>query len=201
MIIYFELFFTFFKIGLFTIGGGYAMIPMIMQEVAQNAWLDYNMLFDFIAIAESTPGAFAINIATFIGSTVGGASGGLIGSIFGAMICTIGVVLPSVIIISLIALLFNNLTKNKYVKSAFEGLSPAVVGLIAAACLSIAIKVFFDANNISKDMFASVDFLSIFYFVVLLILSRIKINGKKISPIMLILIAAVLGLSMMILGV
>ena len=89
--IYFDLFFTFLKIGLFTIGGGYAMLPMIREEVSSHGWLSQSELIDFIAVSESTPGPFAVNIATFVGTRTGG--------IFGGLCATLGVVLPSFVII------------------------------------------------------------------------------------------------------
>ena len=89
------LFYNFFKIGLFTIGGGYAMIPMITEVVVEHGWLDVETVVDFIAVAESTPGPFAINIATFVGNHMGGLPGGIL--------ATLGVVLPSFLIILLIA--------------------------------------------------------------------------------------------------
>ena len=100
--IFASLFGIFFKIGLFTIGGGYAMIPMIKAEVVNMNWMSVNDLIDFIAIAESTPGPFAINIATYVGIIVGGQAGIWTG-ILGAIFATVGVVLPSFLIILLIA--------------------------------------------------------------------------------------------------
>ena len=91
-----ELLFTFFKIGLFTFGGGYAMIPLITEEVTNKGWLDFAQIFDFIAISESTPGPFAINIATFVGYTQGT---DFWTGLSGAIMATIGVILPSFIII------------------------------------------------------------------------------------------------------
>ena len=123
------LFTTFFKIGLFTIGGGYAMIPMIQQSVLAHGWMTVTDMIDFIAISESTPGPFAVNIATFIGMTRGG--------IFGALAATLGVVLPSFIIILLIARFFLKFQDNTWVKAVLTGVRPAVVGLIASAALSI----------------------------------------------------------------
>ena len=90
-----HLFLTFFKIGLFTIGGGYAMIPLIQEEVLQNHWLSFTDLIDFIAVSESTPGPFAVNIATYIGAETAG--------VLGAVCATVGVVLPSFLIILLVA--------------------------------------------------------------------------------------------------
>ena len=96
--IYLKLFLSFFKIGLFTFGGGYAMIPLIQETVLNNNWMGLEKLIDFIAISESTPGPFAINMATFIGTT----KGGFIGAVFS----TLGVVLPSFIIILIVAIKF-----------------------------------------------------------------------------------------------
>ena len=96
--IYIVLFLTFFKIGAFTFGGGYAMLPLIQEEVLKKAWLSQQEIIDFIAVSESTPGPFAVNMATFIGSQTGG--------ILGAVCATLGVVLPSFIIILIVAKCF-----------------------------------------------------------------------------------------------
>lgn len=120
-----DLFITFFKIGLFTIGGGYAMIPLIQQEVVANQWLTITQLTDFIGVAESTPGPFAINIATFVGMETAG--------ILGAFITTLAVILPSFIIILVIAKAFTNFQSNKWVQGALFGMRPVVIGLIASA--------------------------------------------------------------------
>lgn len=143
------LFGIFFKIGLFTIGGGYAMIPMIKEEIIAQGWMDLSALIDFIAIAESTPGPFAINIATYVGTIVGG-EGGILWGILGALLTTIGVALPSFIIILLIAKYFYSFKDNRVVSAALSGIRPAVVGLIAAACFVIALGVF-----AGEDSFAS----------------------------------------------
>ena len=102
-----ELFFTFFKIGLFTFGGGYAMIPMIQDEIVTRGWMSMTQLVDFIAISESTPGPFAVNIATFVGESVSGFSG--------AFAATFGVILPSFIVILLVAKYFMTFKDNFYV--------------------------------------------------------------------------------------
>ena len=203
--IYLNLFWTFFKIGLFTIGGGYAMIPLISSEVINNGWLNETQLLDFIAISESTPGPFAVNIATFVGSTVAG--------FFGAVCTTLGVILPSVIIIILIAYFFKKITEKTLVKDAFSGLRPAVVGLIGYAFLKLTADVIF-ANVIISDAstFKNTDFWAIGIFVILFILSQIKfpfpiikrnveVDGTvqkykkiKLHPIVIILISAVMGI-------
>ena len=106
--ILFKLFFTFLKIGLFTFGGGYAMLPLIQAEVIANKWMENEALVNFIAVSESTPGPFAINIATYIGSVLSG----IPGSIF----ATLGVVMPSFIIILVVAKFFEKFKENKIVK-------------------------------------------------------------------------------------
>ena len=169
-----ELFFTFFKIGLFTFGGGYAMIPMIQDEVISKGWLTGEQLINFIGISESTPGPFAINIATFVGSTKCG--------FLGAMATTIGVVLPSFIIILLIAKIFINFQKNKYVKNTLFGIKAVVAGLILSVVLSL-----LHTNLMDESIYVP-------YYIILVILICIKIAFKKINPILLILISALLGM-------
>lgn len=121
-----DLFLTFFKIGLFTFGGGYAMIPLIQREVCTNKkWLKEQELTDIVAIAESTPGPIAVNAATFVGFRTGGLTG--------ACIATLGVVLPSFLTISLISFALNAFQDNKAVQYAFMGIRAAVLALILKA--------------------------------------------------------------------
>lgn len=120
-----ELFKTFFHIGLFTFGGGYAMIPLIESKVVDDKrWIDREMLLDLIAIAQSCPGIFAVNIGIFIGYKLRRTPG--------ALVCALGTSLPSFIIILVIALFFRHFRENEFVDSFFRGLRPAVVALIAA---------------------------------------------------------------------
>lgn len=120
-----ELFKTFFHIGLFTFGGGYAMIPLIESKVVdEKRWIDREMLLDLIAIAQSCPGIFAVNIGIFIGYKLRRTPG--------ALVCALGTSLPSFIIILVIALFFRHFRENEFVDSFFRGLRPAVVALIAA---------------------------------------------------------------------
>ena len=132
--IFIELFFTFFKIGLFTVGGGYAMLPLIRTEVLSKGWLTAEEIVNFIAVSESTPGPFAVNIATYIGSVRGGAAG--------AACATLGVVLPSFLIILAIARCYKKFKSSKIVAGLMSGLKPAVIGLIAAAVLTVGKTVF-----------------------------------------------------------
>ncbi len=178
-----ELFYTFFKIGLFTFGGGYAMIPMITDEVVSRAWALEGQLIDFIAISESTPGPFAINIATFVGMNSAG--------LLGAICATLGVILPSFIIILIVAALFDRFNRSRAVKGFLWGVRPAVIGLIASAAVSVFISAVF-SGEISKVGF---DLPALCIAVGALVISRIKWNGKKtIHPIAVIAICALAGI-------
>lgn len=179
--IYFDLFFTFFKIGAFTVGGGYAMLPLIQAEVIRNGWISSDKILDFIAVSESTPGPFAVNIATYTGITVAG--------ILGAFFATLGVVLPSFIIILTIAAFFKKYSSNKYVTGIMSGLRPAVIGLIASAVLSVGKSVFFDAQPITSAFFSFEFYILVSIFILSLILAF-----KKIHPIYIILISALFGI-------
>ena len=185
--IYLDLFLTFLKIGLFTFGGGYAMLPMIQEEVASHGWLDQSELIDFIAVSESTPGPFAVNIATFVGTRTGG--------IFGGLCATLGVILPSFVIILIVARSYQKFKSNKFVVGAMNGLKPAVVGLIAAALLSLSGTVFFP-RGFSSNVFSTAQFyVSLGIFAVAVILAF-----KKIHPILIILLSAVIGVAVGLIG-
>ena len=124
-----ELFWPFFKIGAFTFGGGYAMLPLIQSEVTAKGWIDPAALVDFIAVSESTPGPIAVNMATYIGSELG--------CIPGAACATLGVVLPSFVIILIVARCFERFRRSRAIQGAMFGLKPAVVGFIATAVVSV----------------------------------------------------------------
>ena len=132
--IYWELFWEFFKIGLFTFGGGYAMIPLLKDAVLGHNWLSEEMFYDFIGVTESTPGPIAVNMATYVGSTQAG--------IPGALLATFGVVLPSYIIILLVASILKKFLKNVYVQRFLEGLKPVVLGFILATGALLALRCF-----------------------------------------------------------
>lgn len=195
--IYLTLFWEYFKIGLFTIGGGYAMLPLVTQIVIGRGWLTEQELINFIGIAESTPGPFAINLATFVGSAVGStAELGVFGSILGSLVATFAVVLPSLIIIIVVTLLFQKFKSNKYVQGALRGIKPVVVGLILSAVVSVTAKVILpklDFTNISKDGFSQFNWISLIIIAAFAPLSQIKIKGKKLHPICLILLSAAVG--------
>lgn len=181
--IYLELFYTFFLIGAFTFGGGYAMLPLIQEQVAAR-WSDVisqETMINFIAVSESTPGPFAVNMATYIGSQMGG--------VFGSVCATLGVVLPSFIIILIVAGCYERFKESRIVKGCMSGLKPAVVGLIANAFLNVLITVFFPAGW-TVAVFSSISFyLYAAIFGVMLVLAL-----KKVHPIIIICISAVLGI-------
>lgn len=184
--IYLTLFWTFFKIGLFTIGGGYAMIPLINETVIAQGWMSRELLVDFVAISESTPGPFSINVATFVGAEVAG--------FWGAVMTTLGVVLPSFVIIFLIAAFFaERFKKQRLYEDAMSGIRPAVVGLIASAFVTIALSVFFGSEKVLSVNFSKTDFTAIILFALIFLLSLIK-KPKKLPPVVLILISAALGI-------
>lgn len=189
--IYLNLFWVFFKIGLFTIGGGYAMIPLINAEVIANNWLENEMLINFIAISESTPGPFAINIATFVGTSTGG--------FWGAIFATLGVVMPSFIIILFIAVFFHKFTDKQVVKDAFYALRPAVIGLIFYAFFNLTRQTIFSEVTLSRlTSFKSTDITGLIIFVFLFIISQIPLKIKKktfkLHPVVLIALSAVVGI-------
>ncbi len=127
---YLELFMVFFKIGAFTLGGGYAMVPLIQKEVVDNkGWLDKEEFIDTLALAQSSPGPIAINTAVFVGFKYSGS--------LGSIIATLGSVLPSFIIILIIAIFFRDIRANIYVDKAFKAIRPAVVALIAAPVITM----------------------------------------------------------------
>ena len=125
-----KLLWAFFKIGLFTFGGGYAMVPLIQKDIVEKYhWLNMEQFTDIVAIAEMTPGPIAINSATFVGYKVA--------KFWGALTSTLGVVLPSFLVIWAIATVFFSFQENPIVQAAFKGLRPAVLGMIIVAALSI----------------------------------------------------------------
>ncbi len=132
MEIYFTLFASFFKIGLFGFGGGYAMLPLIQHEVvaAPHNWLSMADFIDIVAISQMTPGPIAINSATYVGYTV-------TGTIWGSLCATLGVCLPPFVIMLLISKFYLKFRENHYMDMLFAGLKPAIVGLIAAAALTM----------------------------------------------------------------
>lgn len=184
--IYLQLFLTFLKIGAVSFGGGYGMISLIREDCLANAWLTENELLNFIAVAESTPGPIAVNMATFVGSSQGG--------ILGALLATLGVVLPSFIIILLIASLLTKLLKYAGVKATLGGIRPAVVGMILATACTMFLSVVFQVKTWKNAVVFDWKLLCVF-FIIAAFSCAYKIWKKKaFSPILLICISGVLGI-------
>ncbi len=181
-----KLFLTFLKIGAFTFGGGYAMIPLVTDEVVSNGWLTSEEVINFIAVAESTPGPIAINMATFVGASQAG--------ILGAIVATLGVVLPSFIIILLIASLMHGLMKFAGVQAFLKGIRPVVVGLITGTAITIFLTVILSLKTIESSI--ALDFKALIIFVLVSATSVLykKIKKKNLSVILLILLSALLGI-------
>ena len=175
--IYLELFWVFFKIGAFTFGGGYAMLPLVQEAVLKHGWMDGQAVVDFIAISESTPGPFAVNMATFAGMQTAGLGG--------AVCATLGVVLPSFLVILLIAGCLQKFRQNKLVSGAMSGLRPAVVGMIAAAILSV-----------GKTTCSVIPLWGgAFWMTVLLFGGCLALSFRKVHPLWLILLAGGTGVA------
>ena len=184
--LYLELFLTFFKIGLFTIGGGYAMLPLIQADVQAKGWMTAEELVNFIAVSESTPGPFAVNVSTYVGAELAGLPG--------AFCATLGVVLPSFFIILLIAAVLKNLMKYAGVEAFLSGVRPCVVAMILATALNMMLSTLGGIKTLA-DGFAP-DARSILVFAVLWAVHFVwkKRTQKAPSPIGMILLAAGLGI-------
>jgi len=184
--IYLKLFLTFLEIGAFSFGGGYGMISLIREAVVSNGWLTEGEFMNFVAVSESTPGPLAVNMATFVGASQGGVPG--------ALFATFGVVLPSFVIILLIAALIKNLLKYAGVKAFLSGVRPCVVALILATAVTLGANTFFSFKTFESTF--SPDFRALLILGALVLLGVLfkKIKKKSPSPILMIVISAGLGL-------
>ena len=182
--IYIKLFFTFFKIGLFSIGGGLATLPFLQELVSKYGWITSDELLNMIAISESTPGPIGINTATFVGNTMGGVLGGIV--------ATMGTITPSIIIIIIIAHYFAKFSEEPIVENAFYGIRPAVTGLIAAAGFQVAkISLFnIEVYEKTKNIIDFLDLKAILLFGIILFL----IMKYKKHPILYLVAAAIVGI-------
>lgn len=194
--IFLTLFLEFFKIGLFTIGGGYAMIPLLEQTVNKYGWLSGSEFLDMIGLSEITPGPIAINMATYIGSIQGGQALGFFGSILGSLIATLAVVLPAFIIMLLIAIFLKKLMKNKYVQGALKGIRPVAFALIFTAGIFLFSDFLTPINNVDGQFSISANKIGIFIFMLIAFAYFVYrfVSKKKVSPILLILSSAIIGI-------
>ncbi len=184
------LFLEFLKIGTFSFGGGYGMLPLMEQTVVGRNWLDESRFFDFVGVAESTPGPIAINMATFIGASQAG--------ILGSIAATLGVVLPSFIIILLIAAVLKNLTGNRYFAGFMKGVKPVVTALILSTGALLLLR--FSFGGLAEGGPVNWGGLAIFAAVALSAWASQHFFKKKLTAVPIILLSAVLGIASMLLG-
>lgn len=185
--IYLILFLEFLKIGLFTFGGGYAMVPLVQETIEKHGWLTESQFAYMIGLCEVTPGPIALNMATFIGATNGGFLGGLV--------ATLGVVIPSFVIVCIIAALLAKFSNNKYVKSALKGTMAVAIGLIIYATLTmigqVLVKV--DVSTTSFNITGNLSSIRLFVLIAGGYVLLWLIRKKKPGPISVIAMAAIVG--------
>jgi chromate transporter len=184
--IFLKLFITFFEIGLVSFGGGLGMVALIREKVLMNNWLTEEQFMNIIAVSESTPGPIAVNVATFVGSTQAG--------ILGSFMATFGVILPSFIIILIIAALLKNFMKYKGVAAFLMGIRPVVVALVFGTVITMGLSTLFKMKVIGDEPAA--DIRAVIIFTVLVIIHLVYKKLKKVapSPIIMIMVSAVLGI-------
>ena len=182
--IYLELFWGFLTVGIFSFGGAYGAIPLIRDVVISYGWLNEETIMDMIAVSESTPGPIMVNLATYVGSSRAG--------MLGAIIATLAVILPAFLIILMIMVLLKKFLDNRYVQVILRGLKPCIIGIIlATGCYMIMISSIYPIFNDGTDLkpLILLTILAIVYY------GSGKLLKKKISPILLILISAGLGVA------
>jgi len=189
--IYLQLFWEFFKTGLFAVGGGMATIPFLYDISTATGWFTHNDLANMIAVSESTPGPIGVNMATYVGFLTGMDVAGVPTALLGALVATLGLITPCVIIILLVSLILNTFRNNKYMNAAFYGLRPASSGLIAAAGLSVAITNLLPAGITALAAF---NWKGLLLGVVLWVLTNKVKKTKSLHPIVFILASAVVGI-------
>ena len=188
MSLYLHLFWEFFKTGLFAVGGGLATLPFMYDISDKTGWFTHSMLADMVAVSESTPGPIGVNMATYVGFVTGGVPG--------AVIATVGLVTPSVIVILLIARVLKAFRENQYVDAGFYGLRPCSIGLIAAAGVLVVKLALFNT-----ELYASTGAIADLFNVKALILAAVLLAAtrcikklKGLHPIVFILASAVIGI-------
>ena len=186
--IYLQLFWEFFKTGLFAVGGGMATIPFLYDISDKTGWFTHQDLANMIAVGESTPGPIGVNMATYVGYITGMDQGGILHAILGAVTATFGLVLPSLIVILIVAAMLKRFKDSPLVQKVFYGLRPTSTGLIAAAGISVAVS-----NLLGTDTF-SINYKGIILAAVLWLLTNKVKKTKKLHPIVFIGASAVIGI-------
>ena len=186
--IYLRLFWEFFKVGLFSIGGGLATLPFLYSLGAKTGWFGTADVANMLAVSESTPGPIGVNMATYVGYDCGG--------ILGGVIATLGLVAPSVIVIVLIAMALQAFRTNRYVDGAFYTLRPASTGLIAAAGWSVftLVLINWDAFTASGSVLSLLRWKNLLLFAVIWVLTNLVKPVKKLHPVVFLALAAVVGI-------
>ena len=193
--IFLQLFWVFFKTGLFAVGGGMATIPFLYDLSDKTGWFTHNDLANMIAVGESTPGPIGVNMATYVGFITGMKDAGIPTAILGAVTATLGLISPSVIVILLIAAILKSFRDNKYVNNAFYGLRPASTGLIAAAGFTVvAANLFFSNAWAQGNFLGAFNWKGIALAAVLWLLTNVIKKTKKWHPIVFITISALVGI-------
>lgn len=187
--IYLQLFWEFFKTGLFAIGGGMATVPFLQAISAKTGWYTSGQLADMIAVSESTPGPLGVNMATYVGYIVNGEGG-----ILGAIVATLGLITPSVIIILIVAYFLKKFRESKLVDSVLYGLRPASVALISAAGVNIVLFALLRVDSIYEISKVQLSWKSVVLAALILVLTRYVPKLKKVHPVWFIGLSAVIGI-------
>lgn len=188
--LYLRLFWEFFKTGLFAVGGGMATIPFLYDMSDATGWFTHTDLANMIAVGESTPGPIGVNMATYVGFISGMLDAGTPGAILGAVIATLGLITPSIIIILIVAVVLRSFRNNPYVNHAFYGLRPASTGLIAAAGLSVLYSNMFLGETIALS---ALNWKGLILAVILWVFTNVIKKTKNLHPIIFIGISAICG--------
>lgn len=181
--IFLQLFYEFFKTGLFAVGGGLATLPFLEDISQRTGWFTSAQLADMLAISESTPGPIGVNMATYVGFETAG--------ILGSLCATVGLVMPSVIIIVLVSKVLEKFRSNTYVEAAFYGLRPASVAMVASAGIGVAMTTLL---NLTASGFAVLRWRELVLAAVILVLTNFVPKVKKFHPIVFIALAAAVGI-------
>lgn len=189
---YLQLFWEFFQTGLFAVGGGMATIPFLYEIADKTGWYTAGDLANMIAVGESTPGPIGVNMATYVGFITGMADHGVFTAILGAVIATLGLITPSVIIILIVASILQSFRKNPLVKDAFYGLRPASTGLIAAAGFSVVLSNMLIPG--AESWIQALNWKGLVLAVVLWLLTNVFKFTKKLHPILFIAFSALVGI-------
>ena len=191
--IYLQLFWEFFKTGLFAVGGGMATIPFLYDLSDKTGWFTHTDLANMIAVGESTPGPIGVNMATYVGFVTGMQDAGIPTAILGAVTATMGLITPCVIIILIVAAILKSFRNNKFVNSAFYGLRPASTGLIAAAGISVIMSTMVVIGGVTEHTF-SLNWKGLILATILWVLTNVVKKTKKWHPIVFIGISALVGI-------